>query len=138
MDKSGPSTRLLASALLAASMLGIPLAVYPFVHGWYALGVGALAAEVCAIMGFRKVFRSDYSSYGAIIAGIVGFVVSTDALGRTAIGATGVERTLIVQFGLIAVSWLCCTLSAFIGSLLKVKLVKLAESEHQRDRRRDS
>jgi len=114
-------------------MLGMLLAVYPFVHGWYGLGSGAMAAEVCAIMGFRKMLRSDYSWYGAIIAGIVGFVVSIDALGRTAIGATGVERTLIVQFGLITVSWLCCTLSAFIGSLLNVRLVRRAESDHQRD-----
>jgi hypothetical protein len=114
-------------------MLGIPLAVYPFVHGWYGLGVGAIAAEACAILGFRKVLRSDYSSAGAIIAGTIGFVVSTDALGRTAIGATGVARTPFIEFGLLAFSWLCCTLSAFIGSLLRVRLVKPTQSHNQRD-----
>jgi hypothetical protein len=132
-EESGPLTRLLTSALLAASMLGIPLAVYPFLHGWYGVGVGALVAEVCAILGFRTVLRSDYSSTGAIIGGIIGLVVSTDVMGRTAVGAIGAERRPLIQAGLIALAWLCCTLSAFIGSLLRVKVVKPAQSDNQRD-----
>ena len=114
------ATRVVASALLAATMVGLPIMAYPFVYGWYALGVGAVVAVGFALLGFRRLSHGTYSRVGATVAGIVGMVTVINWIASTDVGRPGAYRTAWVQFGLLAATWVCGSIAAFIGSFVRI------------------
>jgi len=118
-----PSTasRVVASALLSATMLGVPGTAYPFFHGRDWLGIGALVAMACAFIGFRRLSRGTYSRRGATFAALVAMVTVVNLLTDTAVGRPGAYRTVPVEAGLLFFAWLCGFMMAVVGSLIPIK-----------------
>jgi hypothetical protein len=113
--------RALASGLLVAGMLGVPLVVYPLSHGSYAVAALLAVAAISALVAFGRLTRLlPYSRTAATIAALVALVATSDALGHTAVGRTGAMRTVLEQVALMGLTWIGGAACAFAASFLKL------------------